>query len=292
MTARADRITQLQRSLDRLGRELRASRRDAPLSTTQALHYALRRHGLLWKKVVHDGALVPRGHAAQDELYALLRHYSFRLFVRDVVKHRDDFALPDLLRYCSATTARRYLAWFRRRRLVRCRGGRFRLSAPLTSFGPTLEWYVAAVLQREYGIPSAWNLRFDGSGRGGDYDVIGFQDGVCVYIETKSSPPRNIEPAQVRAFFDRLDTLRPQVAVFLNDTQLRMRDKLAVLFAAELRRRAGRARALRLERLRGEVFVAGGQLFPANSAPDLAGNIGLCLAHYFRQHGFTVHGPA
>jgi hypothetical protein len=256
-----------------------------------ALRQALRRRGLVLKNELHEGCVLPRAAAAQAEFYLLLRHYSFRLFLRDVIKHREAFTLADLVRYCSPATARRYLQWLLRHRIVRRSRRAFRLASEARSFGPTLEWFVATALEREYGIPCAWNVRLDAAPGGGDYDVIGFQEGACVYIETKSSPPRNIECSQVRAFFDRLDTLRPQLAIFANDTQLRMGDKIAVLFAEELRRRLGSgAPAFPLRRLTGELFGIGDRLFIANSDPDLVGNLGVCLAHYFRPSAFQLNG--
>ncbi len=215
--------------------------------------------------------------------------------MRDVIKHRQRFVVADLLRYCSEPTARRYLHWLVKHQLARRTGAHYRLAADAVSFGPTLESFVATVLQREYGVPTACNVRFDATDTGGDYDVIGFHEGTCIYIETKSSPPRNIEAGQVRAFFDRLETLRPHIAIFLNDTQLRMADKIVPLFVDELRRRcasgasAGSARRLNVRRLHGELFTVGDSLFIANADPDLAGNIGACLAHYFRRHGIHFY---
>lgn len=291
MTSTNERIQHVQRSVDRLTAEVRTLRERLERAVTAELRLALRRRGLTWKKVLHDGCILPRARDAQEDFYQLLRHYSFRLFLRDVIKHRDRFTLADLTRYCSPASARRYLQWLLEHKLVRRTGGAFRLTVEASSFGPTLEWFVATVLQREYGIPCAWNVRLDAARGGGDYDVIGFQEGTCVYVETKSSPPRNIEANQVRAFFDRLETLRPHVAVFLNDTRLRMGDKIAVLFAGELERRLGRhAQAIPVQRLNGEVFMASDRLFIANSEPDLVGNLGICLAHYFRRQGFHVNG--
>lgn len=291
MTSRGGQLRDVERSIDRLARAVRALREQRSGDTTEALRHALRRRGLVWKKTLHDGCVVPRTRQGQDECYQLLRHYSFRLFLRDVIKHREGFSIADLVRYCSPASARRYVQWLVDRRLVQRRGRQFRLAIDTASFGPTLEWFVAEVLQREFGIPSAWNVRLDAARGGGDYDVIGFQDGACIYVETKSSPPRNIEARQIQAFFDRLETLRPQVAVFLNDTQLRMGDKIAVLFTAELQRRRG-ARGLAVERLSGELFMVGAHVFIANSDPDLAGNLGVCLAHYFRGQGFHMDGDA
>ena len=234
---------------------------------------------------------MPAKPAGVEEFYRLLQHYSFRLFLRDVIKHAERFGVPDLVRYCAPDSARRYLEFLRAHGLVRRIGSDFRLTATVRSFGPTLEWFVAEVLRREYGIPAAWNVRLDAAPGGGDYDVIGFQDGLCIYVETKSSPPRNIDAVQVRAFFERLHTLRPDVALFVNDTQLRMGDKIAVLFVDELRRRSGRGAARRrMQRLGGELFVAGDALFVVNSDPDLTGNIGVCLAHYFRSRTRHLDG--
>jgi hypothetical protein len=293
VTADSQRLQQVQRSVQRLAVEVRALRERIGREPGEELRHALRRRGLRWKKVLHDGLILPETAAGRTQFYELLQHYSFRLFLRDVIKHRDHFELGDLVRYCSPQSARRYLQCLQHHGLVRRRGSSFRLTHGIASFGPTLEWFVAEVLRRDYGIPSAWNVRLDGAPGGGDYDVIGLQEGRCIYVETKSSPPRNIEVRQIGAFFDRLDTLRPDVALFLNDTQLRMEDKIALLFAAELRRRLGRhRRAWQVERLSGELFVIGDRLFIANSDPDLSGNIGTCLAHYFRGQGLHVSAPA
>jgi len=91
---------------------------------------------------------------------------------------------------------------------------------------PTLEWFVAAVLEREFGMATAWNVRLEGTAVGGDYDAIGFAEATLVYVETNR--PRHATSRRPRCgrFFDRVDTLRPGVAVFLNDTQLRMATRL------------------------------------------------------------------
>ncbi|MBP1684208.1 MAG: hypothetical protein H6Q33_351 [Deltaproteobacteria bacterium] len=289
MTAALEGLQELRRSIDRLAAEVRTLRARLTATDRDTVRHALRRRGLALKSELHAGCVCPRAAPARGEFYLLLRRYSFRLFLRDLIKHRDGCVLDDLVRYCTAPVARRYLQWLLDHHLVRRARRGVRLVPDVVSFGPTLEWFVAEALQREFGIPSAWGLRLDGGRGGGDYDVVGFQEAACIYIETKSSPPRNIERRQVGAFFDRLETLQPQVAIFVNDTQLRMEDKIVGLFTDELRRRAYRA-AFAPTRLTGELFAVGDRLFIVNSDPDLVANIGLCLARHFHPPAFRGNG--
>jgi len=274
-----ERFDRLERRLQRLAADLRALRRATAADPDAAVRFALRRRGLRWREGRTVGCLLPRGVRAQAEYHTLLRRYSFRLFLRDVIRHRQGFRLDDLVRYCSRATARTYLDWLVGHRMVAARAGGFVLRAAVSSFGPTLEWFVATALRDELGIASAANVRLEGAAGGGDFDVIGIAPEGCIYVEVKSSPPRNIDVAQARAFLRRVDVLRPLVAIFLNDTQLRMADKIVPLLAGEL---AARPAPAAVQRLRGEVFALGEGLFVANSDPDLVGNICACLAHAAR----------
>jgi hypothetical protein len=38
-----------------------------------------------------------------------------------------------------------------------------------------------------------------------------------------------------------------------------------------------------MRRVQGEIFSRGDRLFLTNSEPDLIGNLGVCLARFFRQ---------
>lgn len=248
----------------------------------RAVRLALRRRGILCGPARHLGAIVPASPAGRDRFYGLLKHYSFRLFLRDLIRFRQGAQIAQLTRYCSPAVARRYadalcgigVARERRRGLFELRDGTVR------SFGPTLEWFAARALNREFGLASAWGLRPQGARPGGDYDVVGCGDGALVYIELKASPPRNIESNQVTAFVDRVAALSPDVAVLINDTQLRMLDKLVPALRVALRRHSFGVG--RLRRVQGEIFSRGNRLFVTNSEPDLIGNLGVCLATFFR----------
>src|SRR5439155_128489 len=125
------------------------------------------------------------------------------------------------------------------------RVSRRRRSSPEPRLGPD-ELVVRAALRRRH------------AAHGGDYDVLACVEGEVAYVETKSAPPRQIDQSEVGAFLDRVDTLRPDLALFLVDTQLRMKDKLVPMFAAEVDRRRLGWDARRLER---EIWRVGPEVY-------------------------------
>jgi hypothetical protein len=230
--------------------------------------------------------LLPAVKRCGDEFYRYLKKYSFRLFLRDVIKHRQLFSLDDLLRYCSRRSAEEYLRFLVRAGVVFPLGGsRFRLkNSRISSFGETLEWFVCQILEKEFYLPSLCGFRVKQNRGGGDFDVVALMEGSLIYIETKSSPPKNIEQHDIRTFFDRLEVLAPDLAIYLEDTQLRMTDKIAVMFETELQERIGPSwrRKCPLSRLGREIFGVEDRLFLTNSDPDLITNLGFCLGRYLR----------
>ena len=92
-------------------------------------------------------------------------------------------------------------------------------------------------------------------------------------MEVKSSPPKHVVAEEVSAFLDRVSALSPAGAIFLEDTGLRMADKIVPMFTAALA-----ARGLPPpHRVQGEMFAAGERVFIVNSKPDLARNLGASL---------------
>jgi hypothetical protein len=255
----------------------------------RAVRATLRRRGLAWNgERDPTPRLVPRApHRARH--YTLLGHYSYRLFLRDVLKQRADLRPATLGRYVSPPVVARYLRFLVGAGLLRHAGrGRYRLADErVVSFGGTLEWYVAEVLRRELACDAAYGLRIAGAAHGGDYDVVAYAEGEVIYAETKSAPPRQIVQGEIGAFLDRVDTLRPDVALFVADTTLRMRDKLVPMFEAEAVRRRLGWQAIRLER---ETWSVGPEVYLVNADPDLARNIRTCVARHFRSRGIAVAG--
>ncbi len=274
-------VADLQSRLARLGR--------IGAHPSNPVEVSLRQRGL---PVVAHGdltrLLLPANASPEQNTrwYELLRRYSFRLFVRDLLQVPEGSDLTALSRYCTLATVRRYLGELQKLGVVAMsEGGPYRLVPhQVTSFGPTLEWYVSQILQREFLAPALFSVRLLNTQHGGDYDVIALLDQRLVYVEVKSSPPRGVELSAVEAFLDRIEDLQPQVAVFLVDTELRMRDKIVELFQEAMERRfSPDSRNLwPVERLVDELFHIGHGVYLINSRKGIYTNLRLCMRDFRR----------
>lgn len=244
------------------------------------------------------GLLIPAigDERAVDDYYQYLKKYSFRLFLRDVIRFKDGAQLSDLVRYCSAATARRYLKLLVQWSLIEQTGRQtYRIiQQGVRSFGDMFEWLVAQILIREFHCPAVWGIRMKDIGAGGDYDVLSIVEGALLYVEAKSSPPKHVDQREIAAFFDRIEALRPQCSIFLEDTHLRMKDKIAELFKEELCRRASNSRAPlpAVERLTGDTYHISDSIFIINSKPDIVARLGLCISHFLRSRGIRLCSSA
>ncbi len=225
-----------------------------------------------------DRVLLPPDPAHLPDYLRLLRRYSFRLLLRDVIAHKRSFHLEDLLHYCSKPKALWYVHQLELMGLVQCLGEQhwqLRAANPVLSFGETLEWYVAQVLEWEFAIPASWSVSIRQLTNGGDFDVLGVVDGRLLYVETKSSPPKNIHMEVVEGFARRLHALRPQLTIFLVDTHLRMEDKInKMLRAALFPSASSMPRTLALSR---RVFRLAPGIYAMNTKPEIRKNLALCL---------------
>ena len=228
---------------------------------------------------------LPPSH--KTRFYEMMNKYSFRLVLRDIIKGQDRFRAQELTHYCSLKVARNYCKLLRQMGVI-VRNGKesFRtLVSPLYSFGQTLEWFVAEMLKRAFASPAIYGVTVKGTASGGDYDVMASWNRRLVYVEVKSSPPKGIELSEVATFLSRVEDLQPDVAILFEDTQLRMKDKLVVLFEEELKNRYGAWSSLRypVERLVDELFHIQSRIFIVNSKKDVVGNFSICLRHYLSQ---------
>jgi len=227
----------------------------------------------------------------QDQLYQLLHSYGFRTLLKDAVLHKDYFRLKDLSRYCSPKTAQTYLDKLLQLRIAKKKdkeGFCLAQASQIMSLGETLEWYLAKLLRQELECDALWNVVLEGLPSGGDFDVLGECENHLIYLEVKSAPPKSIEKENLRAFIKRVRDLRPHLAIFFEDTTLRMKDKI-LPHLGEILAPPGKIAenlSLEFEKIHEETYRRG-NLFITNSKPGILENIRLCLATFLREKGLT-----
>lgn len=218
------------------------------------------------------------GEDAATRVSKLLGHYAFRLFHRGAIQKPEGFAAEDATRYVPGAAVHAYAEALVEIGLARpLAANRYRLTCPATTFGPILEWYVARELARRFRFDVAAGVKFRAHGVGGDLDVVAAAEGKLVYLELNSSPPKHLSEAEIRAFFDRLRVLRPDITLFVVDTALRLSDKVVPMLVAELQ---GRSRdvSITARRVRRELWAVTPHVYAVNSNPDLMRNIGRAIA--------------
>ncbi len=273
---------EIKKELVHLRREVRRLR-SAVSRLTPGLDALLKRRGFsIYKKEPVDDLLVP-ARKYQPGYFRMLHRYSFRLLLRDVIKHQEQLTAEQVARYATPAVTRKYLDYLLSIKLLRKKTGGFALARrPVTSFGSTLEWYIAGVFRQEFGAEAVWGVKFKRPRVGGDYDTIAKMEGTLVYVEVKSSPPKQIYDREIAAFFDRVDDLVPDLAVFLMDTELRMKDKIVPMFEQELAHRSPYPPPI--ERMERELFTIQNRIFIINAKEDIVRNLQKAWYWYYRTH--------
>lgn len=235
----------------------------------------------IYKKEPADDLLMPV-KKYMPAYRSRLKKYSFRLFLRDVIKHQDSFTLDDVTRFATREVAAGYLDFLLESGIVEPYRRRFRLvKRPLKSFGETLEWFVAGLVRDEFQAEAVWGVKFRKPKIGGDYDMLAKLDSSLLYMEIKSSPPRQIFDRGITAFLDRVEELSPEISIFFMDTELRMKDKIVPMFEEELFRRY--RKKVPVVRIVKELFHIGGKIFIINAKGGIASNINAVLIFLFHR---------
>ncbi len=287
-------IQSLKRKVRKLTREIE-SFKVSSVEDPFPVERMLRMRGIkIFRKNPTERLFFPADFSLSDKnrFYEMMKKYSFRLVLRDMVKYQSGFGIRDLTHYCSDKVAQGYCnLLFEMGAIIKSGRGKYRTRvSPLYSFGPTLEWFVAETFKREFASPAIYGVSVKNTPAGGDYDVIASWNQRLVYVEVKSSPPKGIEQSEISTFFSRIDDILPDVALLFNDTQLRMKDKLVVMFIEELKRRYGEDSKTRyaVERLVEELFHVRHSIFIVNSKKDVADNFQICLKDYLRHKGERI----
>ena len=248
---------------------------------TPSLEMLLKRRGFrVFKKEPPDDLLVP-DEPFRDSFYTRLHKYSFRLLLRDIIKHQERFSLEQLIRYSTSRVIRSYLSYLLEIGLIReGAAGYSLLRGPVTSFGPTLEWYTAELLRREFEAEVLRGVKFRQRPKGGDYDVLAKLGGALLYVEVKSSPPKQVTDSEIAAFLDRIGDLAPELSLFLMDTELRMKDKVVPMFEQALSARSPAPPPV--DRIERELFSIEDRIFIVNAKESIGRNIGKVVGRYFR----------
>jgi hypothetical protein len=249
---------------------------------TPPLEILLKRRGFkIYKKELSDDLLLPVSEHIST-YYEMMKKYSFRLFLREVIKHQMFFRLENVTRYATSEVTAAYVEYAKSTGIIEDVPGGFRLvPGPIKSFGETLEWFTAEIFKQELATEVLWGVRFKRPGVGGDYDLIAKVDGSILYMEIKSSPPKQIYQKEVTAFFDRVADLQPEISIFFVDTELRMKDKIVLMFGEELKNRhKDPPEIMRMEK---ELFQIWDKIFIINAKDSISANIEKVLCRYFRR---------
>jgi len=269
-----DEIKSLHNEIKRLRRSLS--------ELTPPLDVLLKRMGFkIFKKEPSEDLLLPEKQFT-GSFYEMLKKYSFRLFLRDVIKHQEFFRPENVTRYATAAVTSEYIGYLRDIGLIALISDGFHLMpGPIKSFGETLEWFIAEIFKKEFATEAIWGIRFKRPNVGGDYDLIAKVDGSIVYMEIKSSPPKQIYQNEISAFFDRTLDLSPEICIFFVDTELRMKDKIVPMFYEEYKKRA--VEPPEIMRMEKELFQIRDKMFIINAKDSIAANIEKVLIWYFRR---------
>src|SRR5208337_1420898 len=135
--------------IDLLKSEIRRLRKSIH-ELTPPLSVMLKRRGFrIFKKDPSDDLLLPIKDYI-DGYYEMLKKYSFRLFIRDVIQHQPLFTLSQVTRYATKEVTAEYIEYLSKVGLIVPEHNSYKLTkGPIKNFGENLEWFVAEIFKRE-----------------------------------------------------------------------------------------------------------------------------------------------
>lgn len=164
----------------------------------------------LWREIPLSGEQI-------GEFLRLFNKPAFRKLIREVALATDGVSMERLHRI-APHRAHEYVDLLVNLEVVARSEAQVSLEGAINNIGPTLEWYVADVCEREFEGSAEWSVELSG-GQYGDYDVLAWLPPSLVYIETKSCRPREVSDSALKHFLQRGIDLAPELAILLIDTE-------------------------------------------------------------------------
>jgi hypothetical protein len=218
---------------------------------------------------------------SEDRFAEWFGHYAFRLFLRGAIRKPEGFLPRGTTRYLTLQQTKQYTEILAELGMAeRARAERYRLKLAVAGFGSMLEWYVARELRLRFRFDVATAVKLHVRGAGGDLDVIAAAEGKLIYLELKSSPPRNLSENAASAFWDRVLLLRPDLALFVVDTALRLSDKILPMLVNTYPKQM--SDRITPKRIGARLWALTPRIYAVNGHRDLMANIGKAIAEGLR----------
>jgi hypothetical protein len=213
-----------------------------------------------------------------SSFYRLMKKYPFRLLFYDVLKNKSNYAFKDLIHYSSSKSVSRFLEQLKSLQIIQdWDEKKVQLTQPACKLnsGWLLEWLIATLLYQEFDSVTIFNVGLRGTNIGGDYDVLANWLGRLLYLELKCSPPKGIHNPQIKAFLQRVSKLKPDIAIFINDTHLRVKDKIVLMFEEELINLNGieMLKIAPVERIEEQIFHIHHYIYLLNTKRSIQNNL-------------------
>ncbi len=210
----------------------------AQLNLLFGIESIFKRRGRLVSASEDIGQLLfdPTPYDAFERYYPMFHSSAFRRVVGLVANSQKAISLEEIVTKCSDLKTERIKEILDKAvtsGLLHSEGVSY-LPSNRIGFGPTFEWYVAAVCQEELASIAYWGVKVEKLI--GDYDVVLVRENQVGYIECKSGRLSNITRKDVENFLERERVLSPQFSIYLVDGVSRESLNTLVNFSLEQRR--------------------------------------------------------
>jgi hypothetical protein len=210
----------------------------AQLNLLFGVQSIFKRRGRLVSSCEDIGQLLfdPTAYDAFERYYPIFHSSAFRRVVGIVANSQKRISVEEIITKCPDLKAERIKEILEKAVTFGLLHSEDLSYLPSNSvgFGPTFEWYVAAVCQQELASIAYWGVKVEKLT--GDYDVVLVRENQVGYVECKSGRLSNITRKDVESFLERERVLSPQFSIYLVDGISRESVDTLVNFALQEKR--------------------------------------------------------